>query len=75
MRKHLLRILTVLLVVCFGAALFAACGDNNDKDPDQGSEMTYTLTYNANGGTGADIKETHKAGEEVILKGGGDIYP
>ncbi len=70
MRKHLLRILTVLLVVCFGAALFAACGDNNDKDPDQGSETTYTLTYNANGGTDADITETHKAGEEVILKGG-----
>ena len=68
MKKYLLRILTVLLIVCFGACLFAACGGEPGENPDD-EPATYTLTYQANGGTGADITEKHKEGEKVTLKG------
>ncbi len=70
MKKYLLRILTVLLIVCFGACLFAACGGDGEQgeNPDD-QPATYTLTYQANGGTGADITEKHKEGEKVTLKG------
>ncbi len=67
MRKHLLRILTVLLIVCFGACLFAACNDDEEKPDD--APATYTLTYNANGGSGNDVTESHKEGDKVTLKG------
>ena len=70
MRKHLLHILTVLFAVCFGACLFAACGDqeNNDGNVDD-QPATYTLTYDANGGSGSVLSEKHKEGEKVTLKG------
>ena len=69
MRKHLLRILTVLLIACFGACLFAACGGEGTGTGNGGDETTYTLTYDANGGTGTVAAETHKEGDKVTLKG------
>ena len=70
MKKYWLRILTVLLIVCFGACLFAACGgDGEQGDNPDDQPATYSLTYQANGGTGADITEKLKEGEKVTLKG------
>lgn len=36
-------------------------------DPDPGEEG-FTLTYNANGGQGEDVADTHEAGAELTLK-------
>ncbi len=65
MRKHFLRFLAVMLLVCCGALVFTAC---DKKNPDGPETTTYTLTYLANGGEGDKIVENHAEGESVTLK-------
>ena len=48
MRKHIIRVLTLVLFACFGLAIMTACNKDNKKPNDQ----TYTVTYVAGGGTG-----------------------
>ncbi len=65
MKKHMIRILTLLCLVCFGAALFTACGE---KEPPV-EETQYTVTYAAGGGTGtAPAVEKYKEGATFKVK-------
>ena len=49
MKRHLWKVLVVVMSLCLGLAIFAACGP---KDPDAPKDTTYTVTYVAGGGTG-----------------------
>lgn len=70
MKKHWLRILTVVLMVCLGVAVFAACGGGKEDDAD----TTYTLTYDLNGGTGtAPQGGSYKKGETVTVATGAGL--
>ena len=64
MRKHIIRILAVVLFACLGLAVLTAC---NVETPSPDS--SYTVTYVAGGGTGtAPAVETHKEGEKFTVK-------
>ncbi len=69
MKKHLLRFLTVLLMACLSVGVLAACGGNGDEGGEgSGSETTYTLTYDVNGGNGtAPQGGSYKEGEKIGL--------
>ncbi len=70
MRKHLLRFLLIVMIVCFGVGIMAACGDDTEgENPNPDEAATYTLTYKANGGVGADKTEQHKEGDTVTVLG------
>lgn len=67
MKKHIIRILTVLCMFCLGAALFVGCKPEEEKPDD--TPTTYTVTYAANGGTGtAPAVEKYKEGETFKVK-------
>lgn len=70
MKKHLLRIFTVLLLACLGIGVLAACGDRVEKDPAD----TYTVEFNlgdpnhAATGVTAPAKQTgKKVGDTITL--------
>lgn len=68
MRKFLL---SLLLALCAAFTLFGAvaCGDNSDNS-ESSSELTYTVTLDANGGTftsGTTASVSVKAGETVTI--------
>lgn len=70
MRKHLLRFLLIVMIVCFGVGILAACGDDTEgENPNPDEASTYTLTYKANGGVGEDKTEQHKEGDAVTVLG------
>ncbi len=70
MKKHLLRFLLIVMIVCFGVGIMAACGDDTEgENPNPDEATTYTLTYKANGGVGADKTEQHKEGDTVTVLG------
>ncbi len=59
MKKHIIRLLVVMLSVCLGMAVISACT----------KPKTYTVTYLAGGGTGtAPTVEKYKEGEEFTVK-------
>lgn len=59
MKKHIIRLLVVMLSVCLGMAVISACT----------KPKTYTVTYVAGGGTGtAPTVEKYKEGEEFTVK-------
>lgn len=59
MKKKSLFLLILSIVCVFALFAFAACSDGDDKDGD--TATTYTVTFDANGGTFADSKTTATA--------------
>lgn len=73
MKKHFLRVLTVLLLACLGAFVFTACG--GDEETPGGNEnpsepATYTVTYDGNGGTGSVAGGSYAEGATVTVASG-----
>ncbi len=72
MKKHFLRIFTVLLMVCLGVGVLAACGDSNEPEPET-PPQTYTVEFSlgeshAAEGVSAPAKQTgKKVGDTVTL--------
>ncbi len=61
MKKHIFRTLAVMLFVCLGMAVFAACDPKQEAD-------TFTVTYVAGEGTGtAPATEKHAEGETFTV--------
>ncbi len=66
MKKRIIRILTVMLLVCFGMTLFAACNGNGGGKEET---KTYTVTYEANEGTGkGPSAESYAEGATFTVK-------
>lgn len=71
MKKHFLRLLTVLLMACLSIGVLAACGGNGDNGDDNGKGTTYTLTYDLNGGNGTTpTGGSYKEGDTVTIAAG-----
>ncbi len=67
MKKYMIRILTVLCLVCFGAAMFVGCKEEPKEPPVEDTQ--YTVTYAAGGGTGtAPAVEKYKEGDTFKVK-------
>lgn len=67
MKKYMIRILTVLCLVCFGAAMFVGCKEEQKEPPVEDTQ--YTVTYAAGGGTGtAPAVEKYKEGDTFKVK-------
>ncbi len=70
MKKFISAVLAALMAVSLCA--LAACGGDDDKDKDKGNNIEptkYTLTYDANGGTGtAPAVESYAEGATVTVK-------
>lgn len=65
MKRSVIKLLAIMLIVCFGAAYAIACGPNEGR---------YTVTYVAGGGTGeAPEAEKHSEGDSFELKDG-DVF-
>ncbi len=70
MKKHFLRILTVMLMACLGVGVMAACGDGKEEDP----PVTYTVAFSlgspshaAEGVTAPASQTGKKVGDTVTL--------
>ncbi len=68
MKKFISAVMAALMAVSLCA--LAACGGDDDKDKDKDKEpVKYTVTYEANGGTGtAPAVESYEEGATVTVK-------
>ena len=65
MRKFF-ALMTAFMLMCVA---FTSCGDDKDEEEPE-APVVYTITYDANGGTGTIANTTYKAGEKVTLSDG-----